>query len=236
MIHKAQTSHIGSNFSVLDMAVVLNEIQTEEDVLIWSKGWAAASAYYFLWKRGIITEQQLDSFPNKPFLGLVERDAPGIVTAGGSMGHGLPVACGMALARKRSGTPGKIYVIMSDGEMNEGTTWEAAQFATQHGLDNLVVLVDKNGWQAMGRTKDVLYVNPVSAFSAFGWATLSCNGHDYEKLEKFLVHGSKEKGLPLVIVGETIKGKGVSFMEDQLVFHYKYVDADIYERAMKELV
>lgn len=233
MIHKAQTAHIASNFSVTDLAVVLYENLNPEDRVVWSKGWAAATTYILLSRKGIIPESDLDIFPKSPYLNLVEFGVKGVETTGGSMGHGLPVALGIALGQKLSGVFGKVYCIMSDGELNEGTTWESVMVAAHHKLDNLVVLIDRNTWQAMGRTEEIIKLEPLEdKFKVWGWETDRVNGHDYEQLEKAILAGNSG---PKVIVCDTIKGKGVSFMEDSLVFHYKYVDDDLYEKAMKEL-
>jgi transketolase len=235
MVHKGKTSHIASNFSVIDIATVLYENLKEGDEVVWSKGWVAATIYYFLAKQGKIPVEDLEKFPNEPYFGLAETTIPGVHVSGGSMGHGLPVAVGMALGKKRSGEKGTVYCIMSDGELNEGTTWESAAVAAQHKLDNLVVFVDKNNWQAMGKTEEVLNINPAQAFRGFGWNSWLINGHDFEEIETVILKPVVET-VPNVIVAETIKGKGVSFFEDHLLYHYKHVEADEYERALKELV
>ncbi len=233
MIHRAQTSHIASNFSVIDLAVVLYENLKPEDRVVWSKGWSAATTYILLARKGIIPESDLDIFPNKPYLNLVEIGVKGVETTGGSMGHGLPVSLGIALGQKKAGTPGMVYCIMSDGEMDEGTTWESIMIAAHHNLDNLTVLIDRNTWQAMGRTEDVVRLEPLEEkWKVFGWDALRVDGHNYQAIEKAILNYSSK---PKVIICNTIKGKGVSFMEDSLVFHYKYVDDDTYEKAMKEL-
>src|SRR5690606_38177211 len=140
----------------------------------------------------------------------------------GSMGHGLPVAVGRALAKKLSGEKGTIYCIMSDGEMNEGTTWESAMFASHHKLDNLVVIIDKNNWQAMGKTEDVMSLMLPDIFRSFGWLGLMCDGHDFTSLKEALL--KYQQLVPKVIIAETIKGKGVSMFEDKLLYHYKNID------------
>ena len=233
MIHRAGTSHIASNYSVIDLATVLYENLKEGDYVVWSKGWAAATIYYFLAKQGKISEEDLDKFPNPPYLGLAETSVPGVLVSGGSMGHGLPIAVGMALGKKRTNEKGIIYCIMSDGEMNEGTTWESAMLATHHKLENLVVLIDKNGWQAMGRTEDILKIDYISVFS--GFLLKEANGHDYDNLH-FLI-STLPYGLnkPKAIICNTIKGKGVSFFENHLLYHYKNVDDEEYKKAMAEL-
>lgn len=250
MVHKAGTSHIASNFSIIDVAVVLYENLKKEDKVIWSKGWVAATIYYFLADQGFISKADLELFGKEingeiKYLGLVETTTPGIYANAGSMGHGLPIACGMALAKKLKGEPGNIYCIMSDGEMNEGTTWESAMFAAHHKLNNLVVIVDKNKWQAMGKTEEVLNVNIETAFLGFRWGTDEIDGHDYKKIENRLgfvldknqqgIYHWRYKNSPKVLVCDTIKGKGVSFMEDHLLFHYKHVDDEDYKKAKAEL-
>lgn len=233
MIWKAQTSHIASNYSVTDLAVVLYESLKKEDRVVWSKGWAAATTYILLARQGVIPEKDLDIFPNKPYLNLVEVGVKGVESTGGSMGHGLPAAIGIALGQKKARVKGQVYCIMSDGEMNEGTTWEGVMIAAHHNLDNLTVLIDRNTWQAMGRTEEVLMMEPLQdKWKVWGWDTIRVNGHNYKALEKAIKMLHKH---PKVIICDTIKGKGVSFMEDSLVFHYKYVDDDVYKRAMEEL-
>ena len=234
MIHNAQTAHTASNFSLIDLAVVIYENLKPEDRVVWSKGWAAATTYIMIARHGFIPESDLDKFPNAPYLNLVEFGIPGIEVSGGSMGHGLPVAVGIALGQKKLDTPGMVYCIMSDGELDEGTTWESALVANHHRLNNLTVFIDRNRWQAMGKTEEVLRLESIEEkWIAFGWDVQRVDGHDYEALEKALL--VPPAGKPKIIVCDTLKGKGVSFMEDSLVFHYKTIDDEIYEKAMKEL-
>ncbi|HNR81707.1 MAG TPA: 1-deoxy-D-xylulose-5-phosphate synthase N-terminal domain-containing protein, partial [Candidatus Pacearchaeota archaeon] len=153
MIYKAQTSHIGSNYSCIDLlAVIFEKADLNKDKVVLSKGWAAASLYYFLKEKGRITETDLESYcqTGSKFIGLAEPIIPDIPAAGGSMGFGLPFGVGFALAKKTKKEAGKIFVLMSDGEMQIGTTWESALIAAHHKLDNLLVFVDVNGLQAMG--------------------------------------------------------------------------------------
>ncbi len=244
MVHRAQTSHIGSNFSCIDLLTVLFERMklrpddpNEGDRIVFSKGWAAASAYYFLSKAGYIPEEDLDKFPNPPYLGLAEDSVQGVETAGGSMGHGLPVAVGMALGYKRSGNPRKVFVLMSDGEMDCGTTWESALLAAHHKLDNLIVICDYNKWQAMGRTNEVVNLEPLEKkWKAFNWRTTRIDGHDHMSIQLAISNTKYRVGKPHLIVADTIKGKGVSFMEDHLLYHYKNIDDKEYKKALKELI
>src|SRR3990167_5071994 len=240
MVHKAQTSHIASNFSVLDLATVLHENLEKGDEVLWSKGWAAASAYYFLAKQGKIPQEDLEKFPNPPYLGLAETFVPGVWVSRGSMGQGLAVAAGMAYGKKLAEEKGIIYCILSDGEMQEGSTWEAILQAGHDQLNNLVVLVDYNKWCAMGRTNEILNLEPFEdKWKAFNWHAHRIDGHDHKKIEEMLLHEC-ENGIcrqqPTVIICDTIKVKGVSFFEDHLLYHYKNVTKEEYEKAMAELI
>ena len=224
LIYRAQVSHIGSNFSCIDiLAVLFEKIDLDKDKFVLSKGWAASSLYYFLWRKGRITEEELDSFckEGSKFIGLAEPITPDIMIAGGSMGLGLPGAVGLALAKKIKKEEGKVYVLMSDGEMQIGTTWESALIMNHHNLDNLVVIVDNNGLQAMGKTEDILKM-PIE---------IDIDGHDYGEIEKALdTHNGSD-----FIIAKTTKGKGVSFMENNNLYHYKGLSKKEYEDAKKEL-
>jgi transketolase len=233
LIHKGQTSHIASNFSIIDVATVLYENLKPEDKVVWSKGWASASIYYFNAKYGLGPKEALEQFPNDPYFGLAETTVPGVEVNGGSVGHGLSVAVGMALGKKRAGESGIIYCIMSDGELNEGSVWEAVMLASHHKLDNLVAIIDKNGWQAMGKTEDVVNINVSRAFNGFDWEVITGDGHNFDEIEPSLL--TSDRALPRVFIAETVKGKGVSFMEDHLLYHYKNVTDEDYEKAMAEL-
>lgn len=233
MVHKAKTSHIASNFSVIDIATVLYENLKPEDRIVWSKGWSAASIYYFNAKYGRGPQEAVTNFPQEPYFGLAETTVQGVEVNGGSVGHGLSVAVGMALGKKRANEKGTVYCIMSDGELNEGSVWEAAMLASHHKLDNLVAIIDKNGWQAMGKTEDVVNLDVTNAFIGFGWFAETINGHDMLHIENSLNSIALES--PKVIIASTIKGKGVSFMENHLLYHYKDVSDENYQKAMEEL-
>ena len=269
MIHKAQTSHVASNFSAVDIAVVLYNNLKEGDEVVWSAGWKAALIYRMLAKQGKIPVEDLEKFGKEidgkiPYLGLAETSTPGVHVSGGAMGHGLPVAVGMALAKKKSREKGIIYCIMSDGEMQEGTTWEAAQMASHHKLNNLVVLVDYNKWCAMGKTNEVINLEPFEdRWMGFGWKVQRIDGHNYEHIEEALTTDFTELNMgetgimtpnivdyqykykPMVIICDTIKGKGVSFIENPPehatlgdtghLYHYKSIDEEKYNLALKEL-
>lgn len=236
LVHRAQTSHIGSLFSCADiLAVLFNRIDFKKDVFVAGKSWAAALVYYHLWRRGRITEEQLNSYckDGSPFIGLLEAVTPDVPFGIGSMGTGLPAAVGFALAKKLKGEEGTVYCLMSDGEMQIGTTWESALIAAHHKLDNLVVVVDVNDWQAMNRTQDVLDLSNLGLmWQSFGWETHVTDGHSYEWLEKNLARLSNR---PIVLLANTVKGKGVSFFEDDNKWHYKSPNQDEYEAALQEL-
>lgn len=237
LIYNAQSSHIGSNFSAIDiMTVLFDKLDFAKDKFILSAGWKAASLYYFLWRKGKITEEELNSYcqPGSKFIGLTEPIIPEIPFAGGSMGMGLPAAVGFALSKKLKGEEGMVYVLMSDGELQCGTTWEAALIAAKHRLENLVVLVDVNGFQAMGRTREILAnTNRFDVWWSLGWQPESINGHEHAWIKKSL---DDVKGLgPTIIFFNTTKGKGVSFMEHDNMWHYKAPNKEEYEKALQEL-
>jgi len=241
LIYKGQTSHIGSCLSLADIATVIYENIKEEDRVVWSKGWAAALYYVLAIRKGTLDKEEVyKHFPNSPYLGLLEPETKGVYVAGGSMGHGFPVSVGMALAKKRAGEKGKVYCLMSDGELNEGTTWESALLASHHKLDNLVVFIDVNRWQAMGTTKDVLNIEPIlSKFPAFGCYSLGIDGNNHEHIHNVIhrIGTPKEwtEERPLMITASTVKGKGISFMEDKVEYHYLHITEEMYEKAKKEL-
>lgn len=239
MIHNAGSSHIGSCFSVIDiLSVLYDKVDFNIDKLVVSKGWSAAAVYAFNAYHGLIPKEDLETFnkDGSKYIGLIEPIGIfGCEVGSGSMGHGLPMAVGQALAKKRLGDAGKVYVVMSDGEMDCGTTWESAMIAAHHKLDNLVVIVDVNGWQAMGRTEDVLNLESLGAkWNAFGWNVFRPDGHDYQGIEN-AIFNSLDTGEPKVVLARTTKGKGVSFMEDKLEWHYRNVDDESYRKALDEL-
>jgi transketolase len=237
MIYKAQTSHIGSNYSCIDLlAVIFEKADLNKDKVVLSKGWAAASLYYFLKEKGRITETDLESYcqPDSKFIGLAEPIIPDIPAAGGSMGFGLPFGAGFALAKKTKKEEGKIFVVMSDGEMQIGTTWESAMIAAHHKLDNLLVFVDCNGLQAMGNVGEILKVEPLAEkWKAFGWNVCEIDGHDFDEIEK--ITGNPVSGKPTAVIARTVKGKGVSFMEGENLYHYKAPSEQEYQAALNEL-
>ncbi len=242
MIHHGQTSHVGSNFSCMDILAVLFEklnvdkdLKPDRDRFVLSKGWVAAALYYFLAEKGIIPKEDLELFGKEgsKYIGLSEPEVRGVEVAGGAMGHGLPVALGMALAAKRGEESWKTYVLMSDGELDCGTTWECALLAGHQKLSNITLIIDSNGFQAMGTKKEVLDMEPLAdKWKAFNWNVVEIDGHNYGEIEKALDVRSDK---PTVVIARTTKGKGVSFFEGKLEWHYKTIDAENYQKALEEL-
>ena len=245
LIYQAQTSHIGSNFSCIDILTVLynianidKDLKEDRDRIAISKGWVAASVYYFLAEKGIIPKEDLKTYckEGSKYIGLVEPYVRVIEAAGGSMGFGLPFGIGFALAKKLKKEKGKVFVLMSDGEMQTGTTWESAFIASHHNLDNLFVIVDVNELKAMGRVKEILNIEPLKdKWEVFGWEVREIDGHNFEEIEKSLTGSHLYKGKPIIIIAKTIKGKGVSFMEGNNLYHYKAPSDEEYQKALKEL-
>lgn len=247
MVHACSGSHIGSSLSMLDLLSVLYSdivrVRPQEphwpgrDRFIMSKGHAAAGLYAVLAECGFIPEQSLSTYcaAGSDLLGHVSHKVPGVELSTGSLGHGLPVACGIALAGKRGGLPFRTYVLLSDGELDEGSNWEAILFARHHGLDNLTAIVDYNKQQGFGRMAEVLNLEPLcDKWRAFGWSVQEIDGHDHDAIRSALL-ASGEPGVPGVIVAHTIKGKGVSYMENQLAWHYKSPDAAQLGIALSEI-
>jgi transketolase len=248
MTHRARSSHVGSSLSMAEILAVLYgrilNVSPERvddplrDRLVISKGHACAGLYAVLAETGFFPVDWLESFYGNgaKLAGHVTRGAPGIEVSTGSLGHGLPIAGGMALAAKRDKKDYRIFCILSDGECDEGSNWEAALFAGHHHLDNLTVIIDYNKIQSLGDVKDVINLEPFAAkWTAFGWETREIDGHDVGAIEAALRQLPIVPGKPSCFIAHTVKGKGVSFMEDKLLWHYRTPQGEEYEAAMKEL-
>lgn len=246
MIDLAKASHIGSCFSITDLLTVLyfsilkidpnNPKDIKRDRCILSKGHAAACMYATLAERGFFSVETLRTFCElgSLLLGHLSHEVPGVECSTGSLGHGLSIGCGIALAEEREKLGYRTFVIISDGELNEGSIWEGILFAAQHHLSRLTLVIDYNKIQSFGNTEDIINVEPLGKkFEAFNWDVMEIDGHDYEQIEKALSKEGNEK--PKVVIAHTIKGKGVSFMEHQLKWHYKNPDPIQYVQAKKEL-
>lgn len=246
MTHYSKSSHVGSCLSIVEILYTLyyrilridpNQPKMEErDIFILSKGHGSAALYATLAERGYFPKDYLDRYYIDGGLlpGHLDKESvPGIEVSSGSLGHGLSLGIGMAIARRISGNPAKVYVLLGDGECNEGSVWEAIMLAATLKLENLTAIVDFNKLQSFGRTNEVINQQNMSArWSAFGWDTHDVEGHDVTALEQLL--SSPQQG-PKAIIAHTIKGKGVSFMADRLEWHYKSPDNEQYNQAVKEL-
>lgn len=241
LYHKANAGHIGCSLSCIDlMAGVLFLNKEEQDTFILSKGHAAAALYACLNTLGEISDEELATFyedgttlPAHP----APRQYKGIPFATGSLGHGFPIASGIAHASKVSGDNSTSFVLLSDGETNEGTTWEAANYAIQNKLDNLIMIIDKNGLQGFGSTDQVMgETASIDKWNAIGFETVSVNGHDILAInEAIKILKTHQNGLPKAIIADTVKGKGVSYMENKLEWHYLPMNKDQYEQAISEV-
>jgi transketolase len=219
------------------IADIDKDLKEDRDRIVISKGWVAASVYYFLAQKGIISKEDLETYckDGSKYIGLAEPNVRGIEAAGGSMGFGLPFGVGFALAKKLKKEKGKVFVLMSDGEMQIGTTWESTLIAASHKLDNLFVIVDANEFQAMGKIEEILSIEPLKdKWKAFGWEVREIDGHNFEEIEKSLTDTSRE-GKPTVVIAKTIKGKGWKRSENNNLFHYKAPSEEEYQEALKEL-
>jgi len=248
MVHRSRASHLGSCLSIADILACLywrvlrvdprNPSLPDRDRLILSKGHAAAILYATLAERGFFPAEELESYcqHGSRLTGHVTSGVPGVELSSGSLGHGLPVGCGMALAAKREGLPFRTFVLLSDGELDEGSNWESFLFAPQHGLDNLIAIVDYNKIQSFGRTEDVLDLEPLAdKLRAFRWAVREVDGHDCQQLADAFDALPFETGRPSIIIAHTIKGKGVSFMEDLLAWHYSSPSDQQLQQALAEI-
>jgi len=238
LLYKHKAAHLGPCMSCVEILITLYfKIMKPEDKFLLSKGWAAAALYSVLAEKGIIDWDDLyENYYEKKskYWGLVHHAVPGIEHSLGSAGHGLPVAIGMALAMKRDKKKGKVYCVVSDGEMDCGTTWEGALFAAHHKLDNLVVIIDRNWWQAFGKTEEVLKLEPLEdKWNTFNWHVQRVNGHNFKELEEAFINLSQEK--PNIIIADTIKGKDCPSFEDKLESHYYNLNQQQYEETIKYL-
>lgn len=249
MIHDAQSSHIGTNFSMIELLAVLyghilriDPVQPkwpERDRFILSKGHGCAALYAVLAECGFFPASWLDTFyqDGSPLSGHVtHKGVPGVEISTGSLGHGLSIATGMALAAKRDGQSYRVFCLMSDGECDEGSVWEPILFAPQHKLDNLVAIVDYNKIQSLGTVKEVMDLEPFAEkWRAFGWAVHEIDGHNLDEIKTTLTQLPFTSNRPNCLIAHTIKGKGVSFMEDRLLWHYRTPQGQEYEAALAEL-
>lgn len=249
MAYNTNTSHTGGTLSQADILAVLYSgvmncspetmDDPKRDRFIESKGHNCASYYAALALRGFMNYDELMTNYCKDgseYFEHVSHKLPGVELSTGSLGHGFPVAAGLALGSKRSGVPFNVFCIIGDGEINEGSNWEALMFAAHHKLDNLCIILDKNQMQAMGDTKDILCLDPMAEkIKAFQWNVCDIDGNDIQQLLDAFESFKNCKDRPTFIVANTVKGKGVSFMEHNLKFHYSAPNEEEFKQAMEEL-
>ena len=248
MAHKANSSHIGSCLSIADIIAVLydrilnvdpeNPDWPDRDRFLLSKGHAAPAIYAALAEKGFFPTKWLDDYcvNGSPLMEHMNHKVPGIELSTGSLGHALSVGCGMALAAKRNLQNYRVFVLLSDGELDEGSNWEAILFAAHHNLDNLTAIVDYNKLQGFGTVEQVIRLEPLTdKWISFGWSVAEIDGHNHQQIFDKLYKVPLEKNKPTVIIANTIKGKGVSFMENKLEWHYKSPNDEQLQIALKEL-
>jgi transketolase len=243
------SSHIGSIFSITDILAVLygsilkyksdNPKWVDRDRFILSKGHAGAGVYAALSESGFMSTEKLKTHyqDGSDLSGHVShKGIPGVEFSTGSLGHGLSVSAGMALAAKINQQDHRIFALMSDGECDEGSTWEAILFSSHHKLDNLIAVIDRNRLQSINSTEETLALEPFSEkWKAFGWSVIEVDGHDHEELFRVLEKVKTDRKKPLCVICNTIKGKGVSFMEGKTLWHYRSPQGDEYNAAISEL-
>jgi transketolase len=249
MCHEASSAHLGSSLSCVDILTaaywhVLNLDPADptaawRDRFILSKGHAAMALYATLATRGYFPIEELKTY-NKDDGRLAEHPPanllPGVEAATGSLGHGLPIGIGMAVAARIKRESYRVYALLSDGENNEGSVWEAAMFAAAQKLERVCVVVDYNKWQATARSNETLMLAPLrDKWAAFGWDAHEIDGHDVGALARTMQEIPNGSGKPVALIAHTVKGKGVSFMEDDNNWHYRAPNADEVARAYKEL-
>lgn len=249
MTSRGGSSHIGSSLSQADILAVLyggalrvdpaRPGWPERDRFILSKGHAGASVYAALAERGFFPVEKLQTHyqDGSDLSGHVShKGIPGVELSTGSLGHGLGVGAGMALAAKRDAAAWRAFVLMSDGECDEGSNWEAILFAAHHRLDNLVAVVDYNKIQSLASVSETLALEPFAAkWRAFGWEAVEVDGHDHAALSAALSGIPKRSGVPTVVIAHTVKGKGISFMENSVLWHYRCARGEEFDLALAEL-
>jgi len=244
--YRAHVGHIGSALSVADIIAALyssilkidSPDDSDRDRFILSKGHAALALYASLYLKGWVSTEELNTFcSNGTYLGVhPEHKVPGIDFCTGSLGQGLSYGVGAALAARLQNSSRRVFVLVSDAECNEGSMWEAIMFAAHHQLTNLIIIVDLNGQQAMGYTQDILNIAPLSErWRAFGWDVRDVDGHDITEINRVISDLDTTSGPPHVLIAHTTFGKGVSFMENQIKWHYWPLSAEEYQQAALEI-
>ena len=249
MAYAGATVHIGCAFSIIELLAVLyrshlrypgnDPLSAERDYMVLSKGHGVMAQYACLRELGWLKDEAFTSYfaDGSDLKGLSDSRVPGLEVTSGSLGHGFSVGVGMAMGAKLLDTDQKTYALVGDGEINEGPIWEGAMFAAHHALKNFMVIVDENGFQAMGRTQEVINLGSIQAkFESFGFEAISIDGHD----EGAINHAIRQlwastSGAPKALIAKTVKGKGVSFMEHNNIWHYTRLNQDTYAQALAAL-
>ncbi|MDC0059759.1 transketolase [Pelagibacteraceae bacterium] len=248
LVHESKTVHLGSSLSCVDILVVsyfsdnglkkrVNNLKNVGETFILSKGHAAPALYVVLQKKKYFSKKTLNSYA-KPNSFLEEHPnikINGVLVSSGSLGHGLSYAAGLSLGDRINKKNNKHVVLMSDGECNEGTVWEAAMFITGKKLKNIIALIDCNKWQATQRTNEILKIEPLKdKWKSFGWKVQEINGHNIKSIDK-VFYDFKKNPVPTAVICRTIKGRGVSFMEDDNLWHYRTPNREEFLKAKSEL-
>lgn len=235
---RSKASHLASCLSCVDIVgAIFANFYKGKNKFILSKGHAAMVLYSVLYHKNFISKKKLNSYCDigSPFEEHPSPKIPHVDFPTGSLGHGLAAACGIGLGYKINNFKSKIFVLMSDGECNEGTIWESLLFASAKKISNLVIFVDYNKWQATGRSNEVLKLNSLKKkFQSFNWFVQEIDGHDHKKLYKSIIK-TNNSSKPSIIIANTIKGKGVSFMEDDNNWHYKIPTSIEFQKALEEI-
>ena len=248
IIKQANAGHTGGSLSCVDILNVLyNQVMNvspqtmsspDRDRYVHSKGHSVEALYTVLADRGFFRREELNTLckAGSHFVGHPTRKVPGIEQNTGALGHGLPVAVGMALAAKLDGRSYRVFTIMGDGELTEGSVWEAAMSAAHYKLDNLIAIIDRNTLQITGRTEDVMSLDPLEQrFAAFGFAVRQVDGNDVAALSALFAQAPFEPGKPNLVIAHTVKGKGISFIEDKVKWHHHVPTDQEYTTAIDEL-
>lgn len=248
MVHRANASHIGGVLSISDLLAVLyggllavdpkNPDWEDRDRFILSKGHCCAGVYAALALRGFFPIERLEEYAQDASLMMshISHHVPGVDFSTGSLGHGLPFAVGKALSARLSKKSWRTFVLLSDGELDEGSNWEAILFAAHHHLNNLVAILDYNKLQSLTSVDLTLRLEPLSdKFRSFGWRVLEIDGHDHEAIGRAFLGGDAPVPQPLIVIAHTTKGKGVSFMENKVEWHYKSPNSKQLEQALAEI-
>lgn len=246
MAYAGATVHIGCAFSIIELLAVLyrshlrypgnDPLAAERDYLVLSKGHGVMAQYACMRELGWLKDEAFSGYfaDGSDLKGLSDSRIPGLEVTSGSLGHGFSVGVGMAMGAKLRGTDQKTYALVGDGEINEGPIWEGSLFAAHHQLKNFMVIVDENGFQAMGRTQEVLDLGSIQAkFESFGFKALSIDGHDEEAIDHAIRQlWASHSTAPKALIAKTIKGKGVPFMEHNNIWHYTRLNQDTYAQAL----